>query len=33
LIASTLVDDGHTDRHEVDRLRIRALAAGSATAG
>jgi hypothetical protein len=33
LIASTLVDDGHTDRHEVDSLRIRTLAAGSTAAG
>ena len=33
LIAPTLVDDGHADRHKVDRLRIRTLAAGSATAG
>ncbi len=33
LIAPPLVDDGHADRHKVDRLRIRALAAGSAAAG
>ena len=33
LVAPAFIDDGHADGHEVDRLRIRALAAGSATAG
>ncbi len=33
LIAPAFVDNGHADRHKVDRLRIRALDAGSATAG
>jgi hypothetical protein len=33
LIATAFVDDGHTDRHEVDCLCVRTFAAVSATAG
>ena len=32
LDAPAFIDDGHADRHKVDRLWIRALAAGSASA-